>query len=338
MLRKFESYPTGRIYLQAFILAKKGFEVLYGSNFTDGRGISFLARGFLTESSILQAFPIVRAVLPQIFQLCERELQKNPCFFEGLVISFALQPVVEQFSLESDNLDLKKVMCINNLIHLIQEAEPNRIPAEDPFKFDEDYGSWLHVLYALLGGLLIVAETFEKAAEAFEHSLECCPSYFDSKRGLGYCLMKLHDSYVGTITKELSEESSEVVSMKISKYESWTQKELRDGAEKILKEYLAEAPTCWKTYPNVCYYLAHIFKYDNLKQFRKYYELGQDAEERRLSFLNPLRLPLKDELLAIYQQHSNASIRCGNSACTKKVEESKLKFCTQCRITKYCSK
>ena len=338
MLRKFESYPTGRIYLQAFILAKKGFEVLYESNFTDGRGISLLAHGYLTENSILQAFPIEFAILPQIFQLCEKELQKNPCFFEGLVISFALQPVVEQLSSDSSKLDCKKVMCIKNLIHLIQEAEPNRTPAEDPFKFDEDCSSWLHVLYWLLGGLYGIAGAYEEAAEAFEHSLECCPSFFDSKRGLGYYLMMLHDSYVGSITKESSKESSEVVSMKISKYESWTQKELRDGAEKILKEYLAEAPTCWKTYPNVCYYLAHIFKYDNLKQFRKYYELGQDAEARRLSFLNPLRLPLKDELLAIYQQHSNASIRCGNSACTKKVEESKLKLCTQCRITKYCSK
>ena len=338
MLSKFDSYPTGRIYLQAFTLAKKGIEVLYESNFTDRRGISLLAHGYLTENSILQAFPFEYAILPRIFQLCEKELQKNPCFFEGLVISFALQPVVEQLSSESRKLDRKEIMCIKNLIHLIQEAKPNRTPAEDPFKFDEDCSSWLHVLYSLLGGLYGIAGAYGKAAEAFEHSLECCPSYFDSKRGLGYYLMMLHDSYVGSITKESSKESSEVVSMKISKYESWTQKELRDGAEKILKEYLAEAPTCWKTYPNVCYYLAHIFKYDNLKQFRKYYELGQDAEARRLSFLNPLRLPLKDELLAIYQQHSNASIRCRNSACTKKVEESKLKLCTQCRITKYCSK
>ena len=338
MLRKFESYPTGRIYLQAFILAKKGFEVLYESNFTDGRGISLLAHGYLTENSILQAFPTEFAILPQIFQLCEKELQKNPCFFESLVISFALQPLAEQFSCDSIKLDRKKVMCIENLIHLIQEAEPNRTPAEDPFKFDEDYSSWLHVLYALLGAHLIVAEVFEKAAEAFEHSLECCPSDFDSKRGLGYCLMKLHDCYVGSIRRESSKESIDIVPMKMSKYKSWTQRELRDGAEKILKEYLAEAPSCWKTYPNVCYYLAHIFKYDNLKQFRKYYELGQDAEAKRLPFLNPLRLPLKDELLATYQQHSHASIRCGNSACTKKVEESKLKFCTQCRITKYCSK
>ena len=338
MLRKFDSYPTGRIYLQAFILTKKGFEVLYESNFTDGRGISLLARGYLTENSILQAFRIEFAILPHIFQLCEKELQKNPCFFEGLVISFALQSVVKQLSFESDSLDVKKVMCISNLIHLIQEAEPNRTPANDPFKFDEDYSSWLHVLYWHLGGHFVVANAFEKAAEAFEHSLECCPSDFDSKRGLGYCLMKLHDSYVGSIRRESIKESSDIVSTKMSKYKSWTRKELRDRAEKILKEYLAEAAACSKTYPNVCYYLAHIFKHDNLKQFRKYYELGQDAEARRLPFLNPLRLPLKDELLAVYQQHSNASIRCGNSACTKKVEESKLKFCTQCRIIKYCSK
>ena len=338
MLGKFDSYPTGRIYLQAFKLAKKGFEVLYESNFTDGRGISLLAHGYLTENSILQAFPIECTILPQIFQLCEKELQKNPCFFEGLIISFALQPVVEQLSFDSVKLDRKKVMCIENLIHLIQEAEPDRTPAEDPFKFDEDYSSWLHVLYCHLGGLFVVAGIFEKAAEAFEHSLECCPSDFDSKTGLGYCLIMLHDSSAGSISRESSKESSDVVSRKISKYESWTQKDLRDRAEKILKEYLAEVPSCWKTYPIVCYYLAHIFKYDNLKQFRRYYELGQDAEARRLSFLNPLRLPLKDELLAVYQQHSNASIRCGNLACTKKVEESKLKFCTQCRIIKYCSK
>ena len=338
MLSKFDSYPTGRIHLQAFKLVKRGFEVLYESNFGDGRGISLLAHGFLTETSILQAFPLQCAILPQMFQLCEKELQKSPCFFEGLVISFALQPSVEQLSSDSSKLDRKKVMCIKNLIHLIQEAEPNRTPAEDPFKFDEDCSSWLHVLYSLLGGLYGIAGAYEKAAEAFEHSLECCPSYFDSKRGLGYYLMMLHDSYVGSITKESSKESSEVVSMKISKYESWTKKELRDRAEKVLKEYLAEAPSCWKTYPNVCYYLAHIFKYDNLKKFRKYYELGQDAEARRLPFLNPFRLPLKDELLAVYQQHSNASIRCGNSACTKKVEENKLKFCIQCRIIKYCSK
>ena len=229
MLSKFDSYPTGRIHLQAFKLVKRGFEVLYESNFGDGRGISLLAHGFLTETSILQAFPLQCAILPQIFQLCEKELQKSPCFFEGLVISFALQPSVEQLSSDSSKLDRKKVMCIKNLIHLIQEAEPNRTPAEDPFKFDKDYSSWLHVLYALLGAHLIVAEFFEKAAEAFEHSLECCPSDFDSKRALGYCLMKLHDCYVGSIRRESSKESSDIVSMKMSKYKSWTQREREMG-------------------------------------------------------------------------------------------------------------
>ena len=59
MLTRFtERSPTVRLYLQAFKLVKQGSEVLYKSNFSNERGISLIAHGYLTENSILQAFPV----------------------------------------------------------------------------------------------------------------------------------------------------------------------------------------------------------------------------------------------------------------------------------------
>ena len=87
MLHQFDWSPTARIYLQAYKLVKEGLEVLWKSNFTDERGITLIAYGYLTENSILQAFTILS---PNILQLCEEILIKNPCFLEGLLLSYAL--------------------------------------------------------------------------------------------------------------------------------------------------------------------------------------------------------------------------------------------------------
>ena len=70
-------FSTARIYLQALKQVKEGVEVLRKSNFTDERGISLIAHGYLTENSILQAFPAdvyIIPILPQLFQLCEKTL------------------------------------------------------------------------------------------------------------------------------------------------------------------------------------------------------------------------------------------------------------------------
>lgn len=92
MLSLFDWSPTARIYLQAYKLVKEGLQILYKSNFTDGRGISLIAHGYLTENSILQAFPEIQNVLlPIIFKLCEENLYKNPHFCEGLLLTFALR-------------------------------------------------------------------------------------------------------------------------------------------------------------------------------------------------------------------------------------------------------
>ena len=347
MLSEFDWSPTARIYLRAFKLVKEGFEVLHNSNFTDERGLSLIARGYLTENSILQTFPQRHFLRPKIFSLCERSLQKNPCFYEGLLLSYALHDFNRNISLESSKLDMKKVMCLKNLIHLIQETEPDSI-SEDPLEF-ENYSSWLYVLYEHLGAMYTIENSNEKAAEAFENSLKCCPSFVDAKRWLGYSLLNLFNirlacerakSTKGEVTPSLHKKHT-AKDREISKYASWTKEQLAETCKQVLKEYLKQAPSCSKKYPNACYYLAHLaFVRNNMKEFKEYYELGQDAEEKRLPFLEPVNLPLKDLISPFYQLRwsSPEPVKCGNRACVKKVKESDLKSCARCWNHKYCSK
>ena len=351
MLRQFDSFPTARIYLQAYKLVKEGLELLYKSNFADAKGISLIAHGFLTENSILQAFPEVQnLLLPNILRICEENLLKNPCFFEGLLLSFALSGYKSggKYSEEGLQGDNKRVMGITNLIYYIENAEPNSLPTEEAFEFDKNYSSWLHVLYCHKAAMYTILEVAGKAAEAFESSLKCCPSHYEAKRGLGYNLMTLYSSK--TVECHQDEPTDQLPpkfceerpnDRLMSKYDSWTTEKLRDTAVKVLQEYLVEAPQCDKNYPNACYYLAQCVVLDrNMSEFRKYYELGQDAEENRLPFFDPVDLPIKDMLSPVYQLFANVKqpIRCGNKACTKKVKESDLKFCARCGKQKYCSK
>ena len=335
MLNEFNWSPTARIYLKAFKLVKEGFEVLFKSNFTNERGISLIVYGFLSENSILQAFPLNNLVITKVFHLCKVTLKQNPRFFEGLVISFAFQETERKISIASDKVDCKKMMSLKNMIHFIQNAEPDSPPAEDPFKFDECYASWLHILFFLLGSSYIIADQFKDAAEAFENSLKCCPSYFPAKRGLGYCLLNLFEREV------LLDQLCDTLGRKVTKYSFWTKEQLFDVAEKTLKEFLAEAPPCWKTYPNACYYLAQLaLLTKNMVGFKKSYELGQDAEEKRLPFLNRVNLPLKDRMTPHYQLFANVKqpVMCGNRLCTKNVKENKLLTCSSCGKQKYCGK
>jgi len=345
MLSQFDSFPTAKIYLQAYKLVKEGLEVLYKSNFTDARGISLIAHGYLTENSILQAFPLHEELLPNILQLCEENLYKNPCFFEGLLLSIAFRALAGKVSLENMKSDGKALICFDNLIHFIQKAEPNSPPSVDPFEFDKNYSSWLHVLYYHLAAVYTIAKAAEKAAEAFESSLKCCPSYYDAKRGLGYNLMTLYsfktEGCHQDIPEDLPSNQPRPSDREMSKCASWTAEILRDKAVKVLQEYLVEAPQCDKNYPNACYYLAWgSFLNTNMSEFRRYFELGQDAEEKRLPFFAPVDLPIKDRLSPFYQLFANVKqpVRCGNKSCTKKVEESDLKTCRRCEKQKYCCK
>jgi len=345
MLRQYEWSPTAKIYLQAYKLVKQGLEVLCKSNFTDERGVSFIAHGYLTENSILQAFPDIKGSLsPHILKLCEENLCKNYCFFEGLLLSLALRHYESggKVSMKSFKNDRKALACVMNLIRFIQKAEPDSPPSVDPFEFDKNYSSWLHVLYYHMAAIYTIEEATEEAAEAFENSIKCCPSYCDSKRGLGYNLMDLYTSKTVKcrqgVEEELPPNKKRPNDREKSKYASWTTDKLRDSAVKVLQEYLEEAPKCSKNYPNACYYLAKLAT--DMTEFKKYYELGQDAEEKRLPFFGPFNHPLKDLMTAHYHLFSNVRqpVRCGNMACIKKVKETDLKSCSRCRDQKYCSK
>ena len=348
MLQQYEWSPTARIHLRAYKLVKEGLDILYSSNFTDERGITLMAYGFLTENSIIQAFPISS---PNILQLCEEILIKNPCFLEGLLLSYALRDFKGgKRSEENSKTDNQKILCIMNLISFVHKAEPNSSPCEDPFEFDKNYSSWLHVLYCHLASIYTISEAIELAAEASENSVKCCPLYYEAKRVLGYTMMLLYaskkfpereDSSHQLPRELLRLDNQQPHKREISKFDSWTAEKLRDTAVKVLKEYLVEAPHCCKTYPNVCYYLAKIYLLErNMDEFRKYFELGQDAEEKRLPFFKNVDLPLKDKMAPVYQLLANVEIKamCGNRACTKNVKESDLKSCGQCGMQKYCSK
>ena len=348
MFHQFDWSPTASIYLQAYKLVKEGLEVLWKSNFTDERGITLIAYGFLTENSILQAFPILS---PNILQLCEEILIKNPCFLEGLLLSYALRDFKRgKCSEENSKTDNQVIFCIMNLISFVHKAEPNSSPCEDPFEFDKNYSSWLHVLYYHLASIYSISGAIELAAEASENSVKCCPLYYEAKRVLGYTMMLLYaskkfpegeDSSHQLPRELLRLDNQQPHKREISKYDSWTAEKLRDTAVKVLKEYLVEAPHCYKTYPNVCYYLAKIYLQEgNMDEFRKYFELGQDAEEKRLPFFENVDLSLKDTMAPLYQLFAYVNIKaiCGNKACTKKVKESDLKSCGQCGMQKYCSK
>ena len=230
-----ERSPTAQIYLQAFKVVKQGFEVLYKSNFGNERGISLIAHGFLTENSILQAFPLNDNFLHRVFELCEKCLKKNPQFYEGLLLSYALHHSGRHVSEKSARADVKKITCLNNLIYFIENAERNMPTPEDPFKFDENYSSWLHVLYSHLGSFYTVRESNELAAEALENSLKCCPHYYDSKRALGYSFLMQYLSKRNVERKitvaiapgsqdpsKPSREDSAFDDRKVFKYASWT--------------------------------------------------------------------------------------------------------------------
>ena len=351
LLSEFVWSPTARIYLQALKQVKEGFEVLQKSNFTNERGIALIAHGYLTENSILQAFPAdvyIIPILPQLFQLCEKTLEKNPYFFEALVVSFALQAYERKLSMQGSIGDMKKIMCIDNLIHFIKNAEPDGVPSQEPFNVNKNYSSWLHLLYYFLAAIFTAGGVYADAAEAYENSLQYCPAYYESKRGLGYTLLLLYISRLPVseelrqVVKSREELPKQTMSeRKIPKYDSWTTQQLKEMAVKVLNEYVEEAPCCHKPYPHAYYYLAQISLLEQkLAEFRKYYEQGQDAEEKRLPFFEPVSLPMKDLMTPVYQLFVNVQkpTGCGNRSCIRKVKETELKSCSRCRMQKYCSK
>ena len=341
MLSGFALSPTAKVYLQAYKLVKKGLKVLQSEVPDKGRGLSLIAYGYLTENSIFQAFPQICAsgFITDIYKVCEDNLKANPYFFEGVLLAFALHPFDIKISEASNKADASKIMCMENLIQFILSAEPDGLPQKDPYKFDENYTSWLHVLYYHLATLYTIKDFFQKGAEAFDNSLKWCPAYYEAKVGLAYCFKELF--FIRNESNHSYQEAPDsnlllwISRKNISKFASWTAEKFKAEAIHLLRQFLEEAPVCYKNYPNACYHLAELFCFDNTREFKQYYELGQDAEEKRLPFFDPVDIPCKDRLAPMYQLFSNPPIRCGNIACSKK--KSQLKSCA-CRTEHYCSK
>ena len=203
-------------------------------------------------------------------------------------------------------------------------------------------------MYYFLAAIFTAGGVYADAAEAYENSLQYCPAYYESKRGLGYTLLLLYISRLPVseelrqVVKSREELPKQTMSeRKIPKYDSWTTQQLKEMAVKVLNEYVEEAPCCHKPYPHAYYYLAKISLFEQkVAEFRKYYEQGQDAEEKRLPFFEPVSLPMKDLMTPVYQLFVNVPkpTGCGNSSCIRKVKETELKSCSQCMMQKYCSK
>ncbi|KAJ7378754.1 hypothetical protein OS493_021340 [Desmophyllum pertusum] len=177
---------------------------------------------------------------------------------------------------------------------LEQRSEENVHPfaITQPVAFSEE-------MLINLAGIYTIAEANESAAEAFENGLKCCPSYYEAKRGFGYTLMKLYVSKVlcnseGDVEEDVPTELPPANKQRphdreMSKYDSWTVEKCEDTAGKLLKGYPCRGPRCQERYPNVYYYLAKLMLVDKkMVEFRKYFELGQDAEGKRLPSLSLL--------------------------------------------------
>ena len=56
LLTRYPDSPTAQIYLKAYMLMDEGLKLLRSSNYTDSRGLSLFAQGYLTECTVLDSF------------------------------------------------------------------------------------------------------------------------------------------------------------------------------------------------------------------------------------------------------------------------------------------
>lgn len=348
---QYPNSPTAQHYLKAFQLVKKGLEQLQSSGFTDAKAIRLIALGILYENSITQSFHYIigsNHFMASLFVFISSLLKTNPTCFEGLLLINKLYPMQAKVNLESYKLDLKKTMSFNNLIYLIKKAEPDKPPKEDPYNFEEDYSSWLHVLYYYLGSLYIVTDCFKDGAQACQEALNCCPNFYEAKLPLAYCFMtmatkKKNKEIAPNPDEALLETFEPPENQRVPKgdYMTWTEDRLQQKAKQLFMEFLQEAPECEKKYPHAHYHLALLYMLEeNLEEAVKWKEKGEDAEEKRLPFMGPVVVGSKKLLamLDVIPLSRNAKNKCSNKSCPEKRSgKLKLKPCP-CHKASYCGR
>ena len=314
----FESHPdspTAGRYLKAYLLYEKGLKVLEESNFENLGGLTLIARAHLLEMTITNYFKLDLDWLERTNNFTREVMKKNPRFYEGLVIAFMFSSSSVCMSRERGSFNTK-FMLIDNLIYFIKETEnsDNPLPSSQ-YEITNDYRTWLHILYHWLAAIWFVVDDddhFGKAVEAAEASLNLRPDYYEIKLLLGVSLFYQHfrSSTRGSDRKESK------AKLRSSAEGEQRKKEVRERAKKLILEFLAEAPPCDKKYSDGHYQVAEIYLEEkNMKKFIEHYELGQDADEKRLPFVEAKDLPLKILLEPIYSKFRFRT--CKFQACGK---------------------
>ena len=351
VLSGYPDSPTAQMYLKAYKLMEEGLKLLRSSNYTDSRGLYLFVQGYLTENTILHSFLLSAMERKEIIGLATRILSTGePTCFEGVVVTYALMPLISMEPEESQKLQLAKMETLDNLIHLIQKAEPNSEPQVQLYEFDKCYSSWLYVLFYHQASLYTAEELFVKGAEAFGKSLEVCPSNLEANIGLGYCLFNA--SMASERDEDFNKSFQKPEGRGETEKEEWYQQQYQTAAKKmeelhrdtdtwqrikkLYEEYLEKSPKCAKKYPNACYHLAQSYMLRrNFPKMQEFFKLGQDAEQNRLPFLQPVDIGVKHSLSTFCELIPSA--RCSNPQCKKKRSTGELKGCPCLKAT-YCDR
>ena len=345
LLTRYPDSPTAQIYLKAYMLMDEGLKLLRSSNYTDSRGLSLFAQGYLTECTVLDSFVLSVMEKRHIMQFAARILRtREPLCCEGLLVNYALMPSVCSRPEGYRELDQARITTLDKLIHLIQETEPCGEPQVKLYEFGKCYSNWLYELFYMKASLYTDAHLYDEAVKFFSKSLELCPSNFEANIGLGYSLFSGFmacegDVDPGDISQEVGGSETEEWYQEHQKPAKKIQGMHQDTWRRIKKlytEFLEKSPKCAKNYPSSCYDLAKFYMLKrNIPKMQEFFKQGQDAEEIRLQFLEPVDSATKNILSRIDQLTPSA--RCSNPQCKKKRSTGELKGCPCLKAT-YCDR
>ena len=117
----------------------------------------------------------------------------------------------------------------------------------------------LSELYYYLGSRYVVSGQSERALDSFQKSFDLERSNYSALYCIAYCCMNNEP----------------------------------EKAKTLFYQYLEMAPSCDKQFPNAYYMLATLFVEANIDEALRYCALAEKAENERLPFLQPVRIPQK---------------------------------------------
>lgn len=337
--------PTARRYLKAYLLYEKGLEVLEESNYENPSGLTFISQALLLEYTIASYFPQDLFTFERINSFAREVMKQNPRFYEGLLIArmFTSSNLFMSWAGKKSVFNTQ-FMLIENLIYFIKETEnPDSPLPSSPYEITSDYRTWLHILYYWLAALWFVVDNddhFDKAVEAAEASLNLRPDYYESKLILGVSLFYQHLKRSSTRGQSDRKQEAKAKLKASASEDQHSKDEVPERAKKLIHEFLAEAPPCDRKYPDGHYEVAGIYVEEkNMKKFVEHYELAQDAEEKRLPFVDPTDIAVKVMLGHLYSKFCFRTCEypaCGKTRIQQQGQKSLLRCL--CGTAYYCNK